>query len=56
MAARSAQRPAGGGYWLHLRLCLTCGHVGCRDNSPGKHAIAHFSGTGHPVIPVFRIL
>ncbi|MFJ8028207.1 UBP-type zinc finger domain-containing protein [Streptomyces sp. NPDC096311] len=45
---------ATGGYWLHLRLCLTCGHVGCCDSSPGKHATAHFSGTSHPVIQSYE--
>ena len=32
------------------RLCLTCGHVGCCDSSPGKHATKHFHGTGHPIM------
>jgi Zn-finger in ubiquitin-hydrolases and other protein len=36
--------------WLHLRLCLTCGHVGCCDDSAGKHATAHFQSTGHEVV------
>ena len=36
--------------WVHLRLCLTCGHVGCCDDSKNKHATAHFHATGHPVI------
>jgi hypothetical protein len=36
--------------WLHLRLCRTCGHVGCCDQSPGRHATRHFHATGHPVI------
>ena len=36
--------------WVHLRLCLTCGHVGCCDDSKNKHATAHFHLTGHPVI------
>jgi Na+/H+ antiporter len=36
--------------WVHLRLCLACGHVGCCDSSVGKHAAAHFSQTGHPVM------
>jgi len=36
--------------WVHLRLCLTCGHVGCCDDSENKHATAHFHLTGHPVI------
>lgn len=39
-----------GGRWVHLRLCMTCGHVGCCDNSPGRHATAHFTGGGHPII------
>jgi uncharacterized UBP type Zn finger protein len=39
-----------GGAWVHLRLCMTCGHVGCCDNSPNRHATKHFHGTGHPVI------
>jgi uncharacterized UBP type Zn finger protein len=36
--------------WVALRKCLTCGHVGCCDSSPGKHARAHFRATGHPLI------
>ena len=36
--------------WVHLRLCRTCGHVGCCDDSPGRHATAHFAATGHPII------
>ena len=39
-----------GGRWVHLRLCLSCGHVGCCDSSPGQHATAHFRGSGHPLI------
>ena len=39
-----------GADWVHLRLCLTCGHVGCCDDSKNKHATAHFHSTGHPVI------
>ncbi len=39
-----------GGRWVHLRQCLTCGHVGCCDSSPGRHATRHFEETGHPVI------
>lgn len=38
------------GQWLHLRLCLECGHVGCCDDSPNQHATAHFEATGHPII------
>ncbi|MEO8758627.1 MAG: UBP-type zinc finger domain-containing protein [Devosia sp.] len=36
--------------WVHLRLCRTCGHVGCCDDSPGRHATAHFHATAHPII------
>jgi uncharacterized UBP type Zn finger protein len=36
--------------WVHLRLCLSCGHVGCCDSSPGRHATRHFQATGHPMI------
>ena len=39
-----------GGKWLHLRICLTCGHVGCCDDSPNRHATAHNHETGHPII------
>lgn len=39
-----------GGRWVHLRLCLICGHVGCCDESPGKHATKHFQQTGHPIM------
>jgi uncharacterized UBP type Zn finger protein len=35
---------------VHLRLCLTCGHVGCCDNSKNKHATKHFHSTGHPIV------
>ena len=40
--------------WVHLRLCLTCGHVGCCDSSTEQHATAHFHQTGHPVIRSFE--
>lgn len=36
--------------WVHLRLCRTCGHVGCCDSSKNKHATKHFRSTGHPII------
>lgn len=39
-----------GGKWLHLRICLACGHVGCCDNSPGRHATAHYHETSHAII------
>jgi hypothetical protein len=41
---------ASGDRWVHLRLCLTCGHVGCCDSSKGKHATKHFHTSGHPVM------
>ncbi|MDQ4009037.1 MAG: cation:proton antiporter, partial [Actinomycetota bacterium] len=40
--------------WVHLRLCLECGHVGCCDSSPGRHASRHFTHTRHPVIRSFE--
>ena len=43
-----------GDSWFHLRLCLTCGHVGCCDTSKNKHATAHFRATGHPVVQSFQ--
>jgi uncharacterized UBP type Zn finger protein len=39
-----------GGKWLHLRICLTCGHVGCCDDSPNRHARAHARGAQHPIV------
>lgn len=39
-----------GSWWVHLRMCLTCGHVGCCDSSPNRHATAHFHETVHPII------
>jgi len=39
-----------GGRWVHLRLCTSCGHVGCCDSSPSRHATAHFGDTQHPVV------
>jgi uncharacterized UBP type Zn finger protein len=39
-----------GGVWLHLRICLECGHVGCCDDSPNRHATAHYHAGGHPLI------
>ncbi len=41
---------ATGGVWLHLRICLQCGHVGCCDDSPNQHATKHHQSTGHPII------
>jgi uncharacterized UBP type Zn finger protein len=40
--------------WVHLRLCRTCGHVGCCDSSKNKHATRHYRETGHPVIRSFQ--
>lgn len=40
--------------WVHLRLCLTCGHVGCCDASPNKHATKHFHTSQHPIIASFE--
>jgi uncharacterized UBP type Zn finger protein len=40
--------------WVHLRLCLSCGRVGCCDSSPRRHASAHFGQTQHPVIRSFQ--
>jgi uncharacterized UBP type Zn finger protein len=43
-----------GDRWVHLRLCETCGHVGCCDYSKNKHAAAHFHSTKHPIIKSFE--
>ena len=43
-----------GGSWVHLRLCKTCGHVGCCDSSPNRHATKHFRQTEHPIIKSFE--
>src|SRR5438874_6898201 len=43
-----------GDSWVHLRICLTCGHVGCCDNSKNKHATRHFHTTHHPIIQSFQ--
>jgi thioredoxin reductase (NADPH) len=45
---------ARGDGWVHLRLCMTCGHVGCCDDSPNHHATRHFHATKHPVIKSFE--
>jgi hypothetical protein len=39
-----------GSQWVHLRLCLTCGHVGCCDSSPNRHARRHAHTAGHPIV------
>jgi uncharacterized UBP type Zn finger protein len=43
-----------GGRWVHLRVCMSCGHVGCCDSSPNRHATAHFKATSHPLIQSFE--
>ena len=45
---------ASGDRWVHLRLCLTCGHVGCCDSSPNRHATEHARTTGHPIVESFE--
>ena len=59
----SAAKPSGtgcaecsalGGWWLHLRRCAECGHIGCCDSSPSKHASKHYAATGHPIIQSFE--
>ena len=45
---------AEGTRWVHLRLCTTCGHVGCCDSSPRRHATAHFTSSAHPVVQSFE--
>jgi len=43
-----------GSTWVHLRLCMACGHVGCCDSSPNRHATKHNNATGHPVVASFE--
>jgi uncharacterized UBP type Zn finger protein len=43
-----------GGRWVHLRICLSCGHVGCCDSSPNKHATAHYRESAHPIVQSFE--
>jgi len=45
---------AAGGRWVHLRECLTCGHVGCCDSSPSRHATGHYRETGHPIVTSYE--
>jgi hypothetical protein len=47
-----AAEPAG--WWIHLRRCATCGHVGCCDTSPAQHATAHMRATGHRYVQSFE--
>jgi len=44
-----------GDKWVHLRLCMSCGHVGCCDDSKNKHATKHYHETGHPIIKSFEL-
>ena len=43
-----------GDRWVHLRLCQACGHVGCCDSSPNRHATAHHRATAHPLVRSFE--
>jgi hypothetical protein len=43
-----------GGWWVHLRRCAACGHIGCCDDSLARHASAHWRETGHPIIRSFE--
>ena len=45
-----------GGWWLNLRRCAECGHIGCCDSSPGRHAAKHAAETGHPIVASFEPL
>lgn len=45
---------ATGGRWVHLRLCMECGHVGCCDESPNKHASRHSREVQHPIVKSFE--
>ena len=58
-----AARPSGtgcveclatGGWWLHLRRCAACGHIGCCDSSPSQHASKHAATAGHPIAASFE--
>lgn len=43
-----------GSQWVHLRMCLTCGHIGCCDSSPNRHARAHAQEAGHAIVQSFQ--
>ncbi len=49
-----AECDAQGGWWVHLRRCAACGHIGCCDDSPMRHASAHWRESGHPIIRSFE--
>ena len=53
-AARTATRADPPGWWVHLRRCAQCGHIGCCDTSPAQHATAHATATGHRFIQSFE--
>jgi ubiquitin-hydrolase Zn-finger-containing protein len=44
----------GAGWWFHLRRCAQCGHIGCCDSSPSRHARAHAAASGHPIVQSFE--
>ena len=43
-----------GGTWVHLRRCTSCGHIGCCDSSPNRHASAHYATVAHPLVQSFE--
>ena len=45
---------ASDGWWLHLRRCAQCGHIGCCDSSPSQHASQHAAEAGHPIVQSFE--
>ena len=45
---------ATGGRWVHLRVCMSCGRVGCCDSSPNRHASAHARAVGHPIVQSYE--
>ncbi len=45
---------ADGGWWVHLRRCAACGHIGCCDTSPMQHGTKHFQATGHPIMQSYE--
>jgi hypothetical protein len=49
-----AECDAAGGWWVHLRRCAACGHIGCCDDSLARHATQHWRATGHPIIRSFE--
>jgi hypothetical protein len=49
-----AECTAADGWWVHLRRCAACGHIGCCDSSPAQHATAHYRATGHPIVQSFE--